>query len=176
MEEQPWIWNDYKLAGELRSKFHSILGVADEDNDNMADEPAQAPKSASNFREEQQHRAMAEESPATNNVENDYIYDVEGRPLTGDTGRLQFYAKPSEKKRSQQLSGRRRQQQLQQGAAKSSSSSTTADETSSNSAPSVGIVRDVEPRVLPLLGFHAAVNKINRPKEALLKKILRQAG
>lgn len=165
MEEQPWIWNDFKLAGELRSKFHSILGVGDEDNDNMADETA---ASASNFREEEeQHRAQVEESPARNNVENDYIYDVEGRP-----GRLQFYAKPSEKKRSQQLPARRRQ--LLQGA--NSKSSTTADE-ASNSPPSLSvIVRDAEPRVLPLLGFHAAVNKINRPKEALLKKILRQAG
>lgn len=34
----------------------------------------------------------------------------------------------------------------------------------------------VEPRVLPLLGSHAAVAKLTRQKEAVLKKLLRQAG
>ena len=39
MEEQPWIWNDMKLAGALR-KFNSILdvGVIDEDNEDDVDE------------------------------------------------------------------------------------------------------------------------------------------
>jgi hypothetical protein len=245
MEEQPWIWNEFKLAGAAR-KFHSILdngGSDDEDNDNnavaisdraaAASGPSRAsiasaarPSSAifataSNFRDNQQQQeeeeeesqqqkqqeqqqqragAMTADSP---NVLDDYVY--EDRPLMtkyalmADGEPAQYYGKlTSNLKRSQQpapfnppVTGKRRQKQQRNSMTLSSKSSTgEADAessvasqqqqqsslSSSSSLAAANIGRDSEPRVLPLLGFHSAVNKINRQKESLLKKILRQAG
>ncbi len=199
MEEQPWIWNDMKMAGALR-KFNSILdvGVTDEDNDNIDDDRTAAaqtanPKSVANFRETQkrqqqkQQRVRAAGGDNSLNGDADYIYDVEGRPLTAPQAnaavRPDFYVKPADMKRSQKASNGqqpayRRHPQLQGSSSmtSSSSSSTDGDDDISASPQSMPVIRDVEPRVLPLLGFHTAINKINRQKEALLKKILRQAG
>lgn len=244
MEEQPWIWNEFKLAGAAR-KFHSILdngGSDDEDNDNAvaisdraagASGPSRAsipsaarPSSAifataSNFRDNQQQQAEEEEESQqqkqqeqqqqragamtadSRNVLDDYVY--EDRPLMtkyalmADGEPAQYYGKlTSNLKRSQQpapfnppVTGKRRQKQQRNSMTLSSKSSSTggADAessvasqqqqsslSSSSSLAAANIGRDSEPRVLPLLGFHSAVNKINRQKESLLKKILRQAG
>ncbi|XP_057375944.1 uncharacterized protein LOC130696837 [Daphnia carinata] len=201
MEEQPWIWNDFKLAGVAR-KLHSILdnGVSEEDNDNMAavndDRVAsrvalQQPATpifatVSNFREKQQqephqpkqHRTelMAADSPY-----EDDVYDVESDQLVDDESG-QYYGKPtSEMKRSKSSYNpssekhRPKQQRNSKAPLSSPLSSTESDEVLAS--PSSAISRDsAEPRVLPLLGFHTAINKINRQKEALLKKILRQAA
>lgn len=189
MEDQPWIWNDFKLAGTLRSKFHSMMNEAEEDNDNTAtsDEmdktanpvSAVAAKRAMNYREHHQRGQHRMEPTADNPNEEDFYYDVESRPYINQ-GRHLFNIKPNDKKRSHnhdapQLMSRRQQQQSQGTSISSPSSSLTADDVDSPSSLPV-IASDVEPRVLPLLGFHAAINKISRPKEALLKKILRQAG
>jgi hypothetical protein len=112
----------------------------------------------------------------------------------------QYYGKlTSNLKRSQQpapfnppVTGKRRQKQQRNSMTLSSKSSTGGADaessvasqqqqqqsslSSSSSLAAANIGRDSEPRVLPLLGFHSAVNKINRQKESLLKKILRQAG
>lgn len=204
MEEQPWIWNDMKMAGALR-KFNSILdvGVTDEDNDNIDDDrtaaaqTANPPKSVANFRETQKRQQQKQQRVRASggdslNGDADYIYDVEGRPLTAPQAnaavRPDFYVKPADIKRSQKASNGQQQQQQQpayrrhpqlQGSSSmtsSSTSSTDGDDDISSLPQSMPVIRDVEPRVLPLLGFHTAINKINRQKEALLKKILRQAG
>ena len=211
MEEQPWIWDEFKLAGAAR-KFHSILdngGSDDEDNDNavaISDRAAsrasvQAAKpifaTASNFRDNQQQE---EESPqqkqqpqragavTADSPNDDYVYDVEDRPLMtplmADAESGQYYGKlTSALKRSQPasfnpLAGKRRQKQQRNSMTPPlSSSSTEGDDSVASQQSSLSAIgRDSEPRVLPLLGFHSAVNKINRQKESLLKKILRQAG
>ena len=218
MEEQPWIWNDFKLAGAAR-KFHSILD--DEDNDNIVaiSDRAAVPRAwkkkgkpnifatASNFREnqqqepeekQQQQQQRGSPSGSVDSPNDDYVY--EDRPLMNplmadESG--QYYGKLTTDivKRSQLPSfnplngGKRRQKQQQQQRnsmtpqqtlSSSSSSSTGVDDSiasqeQQSSLSAIG--RDsAEPRVLPLLGFHSAVNKINRQKESFLKKILRQAG
>ena len=195
MEEQPWIWNDMKLAGALR-KFNSILdvGVIDEDNDNIDDRTAtqqnlKVAAPVSNFREmqkqQQQQQKPTVRATSGDKRDEDYIYDVEGRPVLvqqANAGRQQFYVKTADMKRSQKVSAHRRPYQGGSMASSPSSSSSsfasTGDDISSSpqSMPVVINAKEAEPRVLPLLGFHTAVNKINRQKEALLKKILRQAG
>lgn len=245
MEEQPWIWNEFKLAGAAR-KFHSILdngGSDDEDNDNnavaisdraaavsgpsrasipSAARPSAIFATASNFRDNQQQEEEEEESQQQKQQEQQQQragamtadspnvlddYDVyEDRPLMkyalmADGEPAQYYGKlTSNLKRSQQpapfnpVTGKRRQKQQQQqqrnsmtlssksstGGADAESSVASQQQSSSSSSSSslaaANIGRDSEPRVLPLLGFHSAVNKINRQKESLLKKILRQAG
>nr|CAH0110521.1 unnamed protein product [Daphnia galeata] len=219
MEEQPWIWNDFKLAGAAR-KFHSILD--DEDNDNIVaiSDRAAVPRAwkkkgkpnifatASSFREnqqqepeekqqQQQQQQRGSPSGSVDSPNDDYVY--EDRPLMNplmadESG--QYYGKLTTDivKRSQLPSfnplndGKRRQKQQQQQRnsmtpqqtlSSSSSSSTGVDDSiasqeQQSSLSAIG--RDsAEPRVLPLLGFHSAVNKINRQKESFLKKILRQA-
>ncbi|XP_032784888.1 uncharacterized protein LOC116922616 [Daphnia magna] len=199
MEEQPWIWNDFKLAGVAR-KFHSILdnGVSEEDNDNMAavndDRVAlQQPATpifatVSNFRdkqqqEQQQPKQHRTQLTAADSPNEDYVYEVEDRAdqlVDDESG--QYYGKlTSDMKRSKSSfnpsSEKHRQKQQRNSKAPLSLplSSTESDEVVAS--PSSAINRDsAEPRVLPLLGFHSAVNKINRQKESLLKKILRQAA
>ena len=217
MEEQPWIWNDFKLAGAAR-KFHSILD--DEDNDNIVaiSDRAAVPRAsiqaakpnifatASNFREnqqqepgeKQQQQQRGSPSGSVDSPNDDYVYE-DGplvNPLMAD-GSGQYYGKLTTDivKRSQLPSfnplngGKRRQKQQQQ-----QRNSMTPQQTLSSSSSSLPGVDDsvasqqqqsslsaigrdsAEPRVLPLLGFHSAVNKINRQKESFLKKILRQAG
>lgn len=191
MEEQPWIWNDFKLAGAIRSKLQSGFDEAEEDNDNLAasDEMDKAAlpispvavKKSLNYRGRHHQRGQQRmESTVDNPNEEDYnYYDVERRPFNTN-GRVQFNIKRNDKKRSHNddalhpsIITSHRQPQQSQGTSISSSSSLTVNDVDSPSSLSVS---DVEPRVLPLLGFHAAINKISRPKEALLKKILRQAG
>ncbi|KAI9554481.1 hypothetical protein GHT06_019754 [Daphnia sinensis] len=204
MEEQPWIWNDFKLAGVAR-KFHSILdnGVSEEDNDNMAavndDRVAsrvalQQPATpifatVSNFREKQQEEPQQAKQHRTELItadspNEDDVYDVEDRAdqlVDDESG--QYYGKlTSEMKRSKssfnpspEKQHRPKQQRNSKAPLALPLSSTESDEVVAS--PSSAINRDsAEPRVLPLLGFHSAVNKINRQKESLLKKILRQAA
>lgn len=203
MEEQPWIWNDFKLAGVAR-KFHSILdnGISEEDNDNMAaiNDDRMASRAAlqqpatpifatvSNFRnkqqqEQRQQKQQRAELMAADGANDDYVYDVEDStdPLVDDEAG-QYYGKlTSDMKRSQSSfnpsSDKHRQKKQRNSKAPVSAPLSSMESDEPVASPSSAISRDpAEPRVLPLLGFHSAVNKINRQKESLLKKILRQAG
>lgn len=168
-------WNDFKYAGVLR-KYHSIVDVggggADDDNDAVASNGQQDEKADQTF---EQARSQKDPFPISDVTDDDYIYDVEGRPVAGPVippERYQFYYKPVDAKRSSSSSLKRQQ---------ASGLMAPVRRVRGPKDPAKLIAMDLssaepEPRALPLLGSQAAVSKLNRQKETILKKILRQAG
>lgn len=158
-------WNDLKY-GALR-KYHSIVDV---DGGGIEDDAfSRTAPDQTSFESSQQQRARNQNNPFAMSDVDDYVYDVEGRPSL-PAERYQFYYKPVDVKRSSSSSLKHQQANGLVAAVRRTRGQKDPNKLAVPSST------ELEPRALPLLGSQAAVSKLNRQKEAFLKKILRQAG
>ena len=167
-EEQPWTMKDIKYAMALGKFKPPSFG-----NNYLANEAVRQVvglKSNSNSNNNNRNKAMAQQHRQTDDRDDsgadviDYVYEFDDRfmaPLTaGSNGPA-----PDNDDQDDNNNGNRFLNMLPRKRAAYPRMPTATT-----------YVDEADPRIMPLFGSHAALTKLQKSNDVLLKKILRQAG